>query len=275
MDSELTKESIGKLYGKYLIPSLGGALATSVYSFVDTIAVGQACGPDGAAAIAVINPYFALMCFLGMLFGIGGSVLMSHAKGEGKPERADRLFTLSVLLLCITIAISWILSAIFLDEILIFSGADDALLPYARSYILPIVVSFPLFAINTFLAPVVRYDEKPQLVLKAVLIGGCFNIFGDWFLVFPMNLDMFGAGLATALGALIQTAILLSHFVFRHSSRYGNAPSWKLFDSIAVRRRSDVQVPRCFADYEISIAESAIPAEVSLVVMILRILMII
>lgn len=218
MDSELTKESIGKLYGKYLIPSLGGALATSVYSFVDTIAVGQACGPDGAAAIAVINPYFALMCFLGMLFGIGGSVLMSHAKGEGKPERADRLFTLSVLLLCITIAISWILSAIFLDEILIFSGADETLLPYARSYILPIVVSFPLFAINTFLAPVVRYDEKPQLVLKAVLIGGCFNIFGDWFLVFPMNLDMFGAGLATALGALIQTAILLSHFVFRHSS---------------------------------------------------------
>ena len=171
MDSELTKESIGKLYGKYLIPSLGGALATSVYSFVDTIAVGQACGPDGAAAIAVINPYFALMCFLGMLFGIGGSVLMSHAKGEGKPERADRLFTLSVLLLCITIAISWILSAIFLDEILIFSGADETLLPYARSYILPIVVSFPLFAINTFLAPVVRYDEKPQLVLKAVLIS--------------------------------------------------------------------------------------------------------
>ena len=53
-------------------------------------------------------------------------------------------------------------------------------------------------------------------------------------------------------------------FVFRHSSRYGNAPSWKLFDSIAVRRRSDVQVPRSFADYEISIDESAIPAEVSL-----------
>lgn len=212
MDSELIKESIGKLYVKYLIPSLGGALATSVYSFVDTIAVGQACGPDGAAAIAVINPYFALMCFIGLLFGIGGSVLMSHRKGEGNIREADRVFSLTILLLAIFTLFSWILSALFIDEILFFSGADEELLPYAKAYIMPIVVAFPLFAINTFLPPIVRYDEKPKLVLKAVLIGGCFNIFGDWFLVFPMGMGMFGAGLATAIGALIQTIILLTAF---------------------------------------------------------------
>ena len=218
MESELTVQNIGRLYRKYLIPSVGGALATSVYSFVDTIAVGQACGPEGAAAIAVINPYFAVMCFIGLLFGIGGSVLMGHAKGEGRLDRANCIFSASLFLLCGVMVVSWILSALFLDEILIFCGADEALLPYARSYIIPIVCSFPLFAINTFLAPMIRYDERPKLVLKAVLIGGCFNIFGDWFLVFPMNLDMFGAGLATAIGALIQTLALLSHFIFRHSS---------------------------------------------------------
>ena len=218
MESELTTQSIGKLYTKYLVPSIGGALATSVYSFVDTIAVGQACGPEGAAAIAVINPYFALMCFAGMLFGIGGSVLMSHAKGEGLTERASSLFSLSLYLLVGTIIICWSLSAVFLDEILIFSGADSELLPYARAYIIPIVIAFPLFALNMFLAPMVRYDERPQLVLKAVLVGGCFNIFGDWFLVFPMGMDMMGAGLATAIGALIQTAILLTHFIGKHST---------------------------------------------------------
>ena len=212
MDSELIKESIGKLYVKYLIPSLGGALAPSVSSFVDKIAVGQACGPDGAAAIAVINPYFALMCFIGLLFGIGGSVLMSHRKGEGNIREADRVFSLTILLLAIFTLFSWILSALFIDEILFFSGADEELLPYAKAYIMPIVVAFPLFAINTFLPPIVRYDEKPKLVLKAVLIGGCFNIFGDWFLVFPMGMGMFGAGLATAIGALIQTIILLTAF---------------------------------------------------------------
>ena len=51
MKTDLLDERVGKLYIRYLIPSLGGALATSVYSFVDTIAVGQATGPLGALSV--------------------------------------------------------------------------------------------------------------------------------------------------------------------------------------------------------------------------------
>ena len=218
MSSSFLADNVSSLYFRYLIPSLGGALATSVYSFVDTIAVGQACGPDGAAAIAVINPFFAIMCFIGLLFGIGGSVLMSHAKGEGREDDADKAFSTSLKLVIATGAAGWATSALYIDEILIFSGADQMLLPYARSYIIPIVFSFPLFVFNTYIAPIIRYDERPALVMKAVLTGGIFNIFGDWFLVFPLGLGMFGAGLATAIGALIQALIYISHFTGRHSS---------------------------------------------------------
>ena len=218
MTSAFLTDDINSLYFRYLIPSLGGALATSIYSFVDTIAVGQACGPDGAAAIAIINPFFAIMCFIGLLFGIGGSVLMSHCKGEGREHDANRIFSTSFVLVASAGTAAWIASAIFIDDILIFSGADSVLLPYARSYIIPIVVSFPLFVFNTYIAPMIRYDEEPSLVMKAVLTGGIFNIFGDWFFVFPLGMDMFGAGLATAIGALIQTLIYLSHFIRKHSS---------------------------------------------------------
>ena len=48
---DLLKEPIGKLYLKFLLPSLFSALVTTVYSFVDTIAIGQGVGqeerPDG------------------------------------------------------------------------------------------------------------------------------------------------------------------------------------------------------------------------------------
>ena len=218
METELLSESTGKLYIKYLIPSLGGALATSVYSFVDTIAVGQSCGPVGAAAIAVINPLFALACFVGLLVGIGSSVLMSKAKGAGEMEKSSRIFTASLMLLAVLGIISWAFTCIFLRPILAFCGADDEIMPYAVSYMIPIAIGLPLFIINTFLAPVIRYDEHPGLVLKAVLTGGCLNIFGDWFFVFPLGMDMFGAGLATALGSLTQTLILLSNFFGGKSS---------------------------------------------------------
>ena len=218
METELLSEKTGKLYIRYLVPSLGGALATSVYSFVDTIAVGQSSGPVGAAAIAVINPLFALACFVGLLVGIGSSVLMSRAKGAGEMEEAERVFTSSLIILAAFGIASWVFTGIFLRPILSFCGADDEIMPYAVSYMIPIAIGLPLFIINTYLAPVIRYDEHPSLVLKAVLAGGCFNIFGDWFFVFPLGMGMFGAGLATALGALIQTSILLSHFLKGKSS---------------------------------------------------------
>ena len=197
---------------------MGGALATSVYSFVDTIAVGQSCGPLGAAAIAVINPLFALACFVGLLVGIGSSVLMSKAKGAGERGKSDRIFTSSLILLSFLGIIAWVSTCIFFRPILAFCGADDEIMPYAVDYMIPIAIGLPLFMINTFLAPVIRYDERPGLVLKAVLTGGCLNIFGDWFFVFPLGMGMFGAGLATALGALTQTMLLLSHFYMRRSS---------------------------------------------------------
>ena len=80
---------IKKLYVKYLLASIGSATVMSIYSFVDAIAVGQAVGPMGTAAIAVLNPFFSIMVFLGILCGIGGAVLMGNAKGEGLEKRVD------------------------------------------------------------------------------------------------------------------------------------------------------------------------------------------
>ena len=57
-------------------------------------------------------------------------------------------------------------------------------------------------------------------------------------------------------------------FVFKHDSIYGNAPSWKLFDSIKVKRKDSVSVPRCFEDYELSFDENNIPRGVSCTEMI-------
>lgn len=53
-------------------------------------------------------------------------------------------------------------------------------------------------------------------------------------------------------------------YIFKHASRYGNTPSWQLFDSISVTKRPDIQIPRSFRDYEVSINNSMIPAEVTL-----------
>lgn len=56
--------------------------------------------------------------------------------------------------------------------------------------------------------------------------------------------------------------------VFKHDSELGNAPSYKLFDTVTVTRKQngtqDEHIPaRCYADYEVHIDEAAIPEHVT------------
>ena len=62
------------------------------------------------------------------------------------------------------------------------------------------------------LAAYLRNDKNPALATGAVLAGGIFNIFGDYFFVFTCDMGAFGAGLATAIGSALSFLVMLSHF---------------------------------------------------------------
>lgn len=154
--------SIRSLYFKYLSAAFGSALITCVYSVVDMAMVGQYQGPEGTAALAVVAPVWNIIYSLGLLMGIGGSVIFSTKRG----------------------------------------GADEALYVLAQQYLRPIKVVFPLFLFNQMLAAFLRNDKSPGLATLGVLSGGIFNIFGDYFFVFVCDMGIYGAGLATALSML-------------------------------------------------------------------------
>lgn len=199
------------LYRKYLIASLGSALVITIYSFVDTIAVGQSEGPAGTAAMAVITPIFGILVFFGILFGIGGSVLMNNAKGAGNEEKGNAYFTTALILVVGFTVVTWVLFARFSKPILFFFGATQGTLPLVMRYVQWLIRCWPIFIFSTFIGAFVRNDNAPGLVMAGVISGGCFNIFGDWFFVFPLGMGMEGAAIATVLGTTLQCLILCSH----------------------------------------------------------------
>ena len=205
-------EDIRKLYSKFLAASLGSALVMSIYSFVDTIAVGQSEGPAGSSAMAVITPLYGIIVFLAILCGIGGSVLMSNARGKGNEEKGNAYFTASILLMGWLTVIVWIAFGLFHKEIFTFFGADAEIMPKVMEYAEWIIWFFPVFIAPTFISSFIRNDGAPGLAMAAVMIGGCVNIFGDWFLVFPLGMGMKGAAIATVIGTSLQVLIMCSHF---------------------------------------------------------------
>ena len=103
-------EKIGPMYRKYLSAAFGSAFISSVYGIVDIAMVGQYQGPDGTAAMAVVAPIWNIIYSMGLLMGIGGSVLFSSLRGQSKENEtiSNEYFTAAVIGAGFLAAVSWI-----------------------------------------------------------------------------------------------------------------------------------------------------------------------
>ncbi len=209
---DLLKGNIRSIYFKYLFAALGSALVVSIYTLVDMIAVGQYEGPVGSAAMACLQPMFTLFIALGLLFGIGGSVMFSIVRGRGGADDANRFFTVSVIISLAVSAVMTLVFVLFRENLLRLFGADEELLPYCNEYAYWLTMAVPFFLMVQVLSMFLRNDGAPFLATMSTILGGCFNMFGDYFFVFTCDMGIGGAGLATFLGQVISTLVLLVHF---------------------------------------------------------------
>ncbi len=216
---DFLNDRIKPIYFKYLAAAFGSAMITSVYSIVDMAMVGQYHGPEGTAALAVVAPVWNVIYSLGLLMGIGGSVIFSTKRGrEQNDGNENQYFTAAVIGAVALAVLAWITIWCFERPILTFFGADESLLALAQRYMRPIKCVFPLFLFNQMLAAFLRNDRNPGLATMGVLLGGAFNVFGDYFFVFVCDMGIYGAGLATALGSALSFVVLMTHFISKKNT---------------------------------------------------------
>lgn len=224
---DFLNDSVKPIYFRYFAAAFGGAMISSIYGLVDMAMVGQYQGPDGTAALAVVAPFWNVVYSLGLLMGIGGSVIFSTLRGQSRENtgESNAYFSAAVIGSAALSGVIWLGFILFDRELLTLFGAKDGLLPLAQRYVLPIKFVVPTFLFNQMLAAFLRNDGNPALATKAVLIGGVFNVFGDYFFVFTLDMGIMGAGLATALGSACTFLIMLTHFLGKRNTLAFAIPS--------------------------------------------------
>ena len=98
---------------RYIIPSVISMVLVGTYTNIDGLFIGNVTGNPGLAAINFAWPIVAFITSLGTGIGIGGSVLLNRARGEGEEERADRLRSVILLLLLFSGAVGNVLDRIY------------------------------------------------------------------------------------------------------------------------------------------------------------------
>lgn len=199
----LGTEPVGKLLRQYAIPAIIAMTASSLYNMVDRIFIGQGVSALAISGLAVTFPLMNLAAAFGSLVGVGASTLISVKLGQRDYKTAQQVLG-NVLVLNTIIGVVFMLFALlFLDSILLFFGASEQTIGYARDYMIIILLGNPITHIYLGLNSVLRSAGHPQKAMYATIMTVVLNSILDPLFIFGFKWGIQGAAIATILSQLV------------------------------------------------------------------------
>ncbi len=209
----LGTESIGKLLIQYSIPAIIGMTMTSLYNIIDSIFIGHGVGAMAISGLAISFPLMNLVIAFCTLVGIGGATISSIRLGQKDLAGATEVLG-TVLMLCLINSILFGgLFLLFLEPILIFFGASETTLPYARDFMQVILLGTPISYTMISLNNVMRATGYPKKAMLSSMITVVANVILAPIFIFHFHWGIRGAALATIISQLIGMVWVLHHFM--------------------------------------------------------------
>ena len=207
----LGKAPLGKLLVEFALPSIIAMTATSLYNMVDSIFIGKMIGPLGLAGLTVTFPLMNLSGAFGAMVGVGAGSLIAVKIGQREVDTAE--YTLgNVVNLNVVIGILFaVVALVFLDPILLFFGASENTLPYARDYLSVLLYGNVLTHLYLGLNDVVSSSGYPRKAMMATLTAVLINVLFDYVFIVVFGWGIRGAAFATLLAQFMAFCVVFHH----------------------------------------------------------------
>lgn len=200
---ELGTKPVGRLLLQYALPAIVAMVASSLYNMVDSIFIGQGVGALAISGLAITFPFMNLSAAFGAAIGVGSSAFLSVKLGQRDYDIANKILGNCVMLnIIIGIAFGGV-GLLFLDPILRFFGASDATLPYAREYMVIILIGNAVTHLYLGLNAVMRAAGKPRVAMYITIFTVVINAILDPLFIYTLRLGIRGAAYATILSQLM------------------------------------------------------------------------
>jgi putative MATE family efflux protein len=194
---ELGTKPVGQLLMQYALPAIVAMSASSLYNIIDRAMIGQVVGPEAIAGLGITFPLMNLGAAFGAAVGIGASTCISVKLGQRDYKTAENLLGNTVTLNLIVGFLFMAVCLLFLNPILRFFGASDATLPYAREFMIVILLGNMVTHMYFGMNAVLRAAGKPRHAMYATLFTVGMNIVLVVAFVWWLRWGIRGAALAT------------------------------------------------------------------------------
>ena len=209
---KMTETPVARLVITLGIPTTISMLITNIYNMADSYFVSQVSLSAGGATSIVFGIMSIIQAF-GFMFGHGAGSHISRQLGGKHIDKANNYASTGFFtaIWCGIVIMS--AGLIFSKPLMVLLGSTPTILPHAMDYAFWIFLAAPAMTASCVLNNILRYEGKATLAMIGLTTGGILNIFLDYILVVRMEMDISGAGLATAISQYVSFGILLSVFI--------------------------------------------------------------
>lgn len=211
-------EPIGKIFIKYLIPSLVGLMLMGVNIVADGIMVGNRLGAVALAGVGIASPVYTIFVAMSLWIGIGAATKYSAAMGAKKPEQARIIFSHAIVFIFIITMIIGLLAFSFRTPLAYLLGANAETFPFVSGYLNIMLLFGFVFTVENAFSILVRNDGAPNLSMVALVVTSVVNIALNYVFLFILDFGIKGAAAATIIGAFVGLVILSTHFFKKKSN---------------------------------------------------------
>ena len=194
---ELGTKPVGRLLWQYALPAIVAMTASSLYNIIDRAMIGQVVGPEAIAGLGITFPFMNLSAAFGAAVGVGASTCISVKLGQKDYKTAENLLGNTVTLNLVVGFLFMVVCLVFLNPILRFFGASDVTLPYAREFMIVILLGNMITHMYFGMNAVLRAAGKPRHAMYATLFTVGMNIVLVVAFVWWLRWGIRGAALAT------------------------------------------------------------------------------
>lgn len=189
---------------KFSLPCILSLLISVLYNIVDQIFIGNSnVGAIGNIATTIVFPLTCIALAFGLLIGDGVAAYMSLCQGRKENDKIGRAIFTAISVSVIISIIFIIIAFPLLDNILALFGAKTlASLEKSHEYGFIILIGVPFYIIMNMLNSIIRADGSPKIAMISMVLGAVINVILDAVFIFPLNMGLTGAALATIIGQI-------------------------------------------------------------------------
>lgn len=215
---DLGTVSVPALFRIYLVPTLLGMLSLCAVTATDGIFVGRGCGSDALAAVNICIAPTMVMMGIGLMLGVGASVVASIHMANNNVKAARINITQSLVVATIVVGLFLVVSLSRTELTGRILGSSENLMHLVEAY-MPWIFAACMFqvwcAIGLF---VVRLDGSPKYAMWCNVLPGLMNVVLDYVFIFSLGMGVRGAALATFLSCMAGGIMVMGYLGWFASS---------------------------------------------------------